>query len=42
MPGLKETRHRDVAGQFISKIGLPQINEILKRAIHPAVPILSF
>lgn len=38
MPGLKEARDRDVAGQFISKIGLLQINEI----VSPAVPILSF
>lgn len=42
MPGLKEARHRNVAGQLVSKIGLPQINGIVRRAIHPAVPILSF
>lgn len=42
MPGLKEARHRNVAGQLISKIGLPEINGIVRRAIHPAAPILSF
>lgn len=42
MPGLKEARHRDVAGQFINKIGLPQNNEIVRRAIHPAVQFSLF
>lgn len=42
MPGLKEAKHRNVAGQLISKTGFPQINGIVRRAIHPAVPILSF
>lgn len=42
MPGLKEARHRDVAGQFISKIGLLQINEIVGRAFHPAFQFLVF
>lgn len=36
MPGSKEARHRNVAGQLISKIGLPQINGIVRRAIHPS------
>lgn len=42
MPGLKEARHRNVAGQLVSKIGLPRINGIVRRAIHPAVLILRF